>query len=173
MQICEFDYSLPEGLIAHYPTENRSASRLMQIEANSSQISHHQFTDLTGLLEPGDLLVFNNTRVIPARLFGRKESGGKVEILLERLLGEGKALAQIRASKAPKAGTVITLNGDDFVTVTGRKDDFYEISFSRDDCIALLKEHGHIPLPPYITREDEAWLIRSAIKLFMPTVMAQ
>jgi S-adenosylmethionine:tRNA ribosyltransferase-isomerase len=156
MKVTDFDFELPEHLIAKYPAEQRSASRMLQLDGTTGQTNHGQFLDILDLLEPGDLLVFNNTRVIPARLFGQKETGGKVEILLERILSDNTALAHIKSSKSPKADAVLTLEGGLQATVLGRQDALFHLEFSGDDNIFdLLEAHGHMPLPPYIDRPDE------------------
>lgn len=157
MRVDDFDYSLPESLIARYPLAQRSASRLLMVKQNGPGLIHASFRDLLQGLEAGDLLVFNNTRVLPARLFGHKESGGKVEILLERLLDDRRCLAQVRASKSPKPGTLIQLGAQDGLRVTGRQGSFFELVADGEAGLAeLLERHGHMPLPPYIEREDEA-----------------
>src|SRR5690554_2917143 len=109
MQLSDFDYKLPDDLIARYPGESRSGSRLLCLDRRSGEVSHRVFRDILNLIEPGDLLVFNDTRVLPARLFGRKATGGRVEVLIERVLSDREALAQVRASKSPKAGMVLEL----------------------------------------------------------------
>lgn len=154
MKTADFTFDLPEELIAQYPPEQRGASRLLCLNKASGQLEDRQFSDLPSLLKDGDLLVFNNTRVIPARLFGNKPSGGKVEILVERLLDEHNALAQIKASKSPKAESKIVLSSGEELTVMGRDGDMFLL---RSDKVLLnvLHESGHMPLPPYITRNDE------------------
>lgn len=154
MKTADFTFDLPEELIAQYPPEQRGASRLLCVNKNSGQVQDQRFSDLPSLLKDGDLLVFNNTRVIPARLFGNKPSGGKVEILVERLLDEHNALAQIKASKSPKAESQIVLSSGEELTVMGRDGDMFLL---RSDKVLLnvLYESGHMPLPPYITRNDE------------------
>lgn len=154
MKTADFTFDLPEELIAQYPPEQRGASRLLCVNKNSGQVQDQRFSDLPSLLKDGDLLVFNNTRVIPARLFGNKPSGGKVEILVERLLDEHNALAQIKASKSPKAESQIVLSSGEELTVMGRDGDMFLL---RSDKVLLnvLHESGHMPLPPYITRNDE------------------
>lgn len=162
MNLSDFHFELPDALIARHPMAERTASRLLVLDGASGAIEHRQFVDLLDYLRPGDLLVFNNTRVIPARLFGRKETGGRVEVLVERLLDERRVLAQIRASKAPKPGSTIALTRDESaeaalaqVTVLNKQDDLYEISF--DDtrgALAVMNVIGHMPLPPYIDRAD-------------------
>ena len=160
MQISDFQYDLPKELIANYPANKRSGSRLLCLDASTGQLLHRRFDQLLDFLEPEDLLVFNNTRVIPARLFAQKESGGKVEILIERMLDGNKVMAQLRASKSPKPGTRLVFNSGDGsiprAVVEGRENDFFLLSFDADvDVPALLVREGHMPLPPYITRSDE------------------
>ncbi|AZM94736.1 tRNA preQ1(34) S-adenosylmethionine ribosyltransferase-isomerase QueA [Vreelandella venusta] len=156
MQRADFHFELPDELIARYPSEQRSDCRLLCVDGQSGALEHRQFDDLLELLEPGDLLVFNDTRVIPARLHGHKASGGKVEMLLERPLDSHRGLAHIRSSKSPKPGTELIFEGDIHAVVEGRRDALFELRFLGDTpMIALLEKHGHMPLPPYITRDDE------------------
>ncbi|AVI61297.1 tRNA preQ1(34) S-adenosylmethionine ribosyltransferase-isomerase QueA [Halomonas sp. GFAJ-1] len=156
MQRADFHFELPDELIARYPSEQRSDCRLLCVDGQSGARDHRRFTDLLEILEPGDLLVFNDTRVIPARLHGHKASGGKVEMLLERPLDSHRGLAHIRSSKSPKPGTELIFEGDIHAIVEGRRDALFELRFLGDTpMIALLEAHGHMPLPPYITREDE------------------
>ncbi|MEC7295688.1 MAG: tRNA preQ1(34) S-adenosylmethionine ribosyltransferase-isomerase QueA [Pseudomonadota bacterium] len=156
MQRADFHFELPDELIARYPSEQRSDCRLLCVDGQSGALAHRRFPDLLDLLEPGDLLVFNDTRVIPARLHGHKASGGKVEMLLERPLDSHRGLAHIRSSKSPKPGTELIFEGDIHAVVEGRRDALFELRFLDDTpMIALLEKHGHMPLPPYITREDE------------------
>lgn len=152
----DFSYPLPPRLIAQTPLPQRSASRLLQLEGGTGRLQDRLFTELPELLREGDLLVFNDTRVIPARLYGQKESGGKIELLIERLLGERLAMAQIRASKSPKPGTRLRLDGGHWLLVTGREDDWFKIEAEEADFADILNEIGHIPLPPYIDRADVA-----------------
>lgn len=154
LQLSDFDYDLPADLIAQKPAAQRTASRLLHLD-DHSRLHDRQFTDLPGLLRPNDLLVFNNTRVIKARLLGHKASGGKVELLIERLLDQRKALAHIKASKSPKPGTVLHINDDLALTVTGRDDALFEVEFP-DDALSLLEQHGSTPLPPYIEHSPDA-----------------
>lgn len=159
MKTRDFSYHLPEDLIAQYPAKNRTDSRLLCLDKGRGTITDRQFTDLPELLNPNDILVFNDTRVIPARLFGHKSTGGKVEILIERLTSEHSALAQVRASKTPKAGTEIIINNDKepiSFQVTERKDDLFVLTSDAEASIAdILEQAGHMPLPPYIQRADE------------------
>jgi len=152
----DFNYHLPAGLIAQYPTEKREDSRLLYLDAGNREISDHLFTDFIELLNPGDLLVFNDTRVIPARLFGIKETGGRVEILVERITGEQQMLAQIRSSKSPAKGTRIILDNRKTLMVSGRDDEFFTLkAIDKDNLVDILDSIGHMPLPPYIKRADE------------------
>lgn len=156
MKITDFDFDLPERLIAKYPAEQRRSSRMLQLNAQTGDIKHGNFTDIIDLIDEGDLLIFNNTRVIPARLFGHKESGGKVEVLLERVLSDNTALAHMKASKSPKAGATIILEGGLQATVLGRQGALFHIQFTSErNIFELLEAHGHMPLPPYIDRPDE------------------
>jgi S-adenosylmethionine:tRNA ribosyltransferase-isomerase len=156
MQRADFHYELPEELIARYPSERRSDCRLLCVDGQSGELAHRRFTDLLELLEPGDLLVFNDTRVIPARLHGHKDSGGKVEMLLERPLDAHRGLAHIRSSKSPKPGTELIFEGDVRAVVEGRRKALFELRFlGETPLIELLERHGHMPLPPYIDRADE------------------
>lgn len=156
MQRSDFHYDLPEELIAQFPTGNRQDSRLLHLPVGDASPVDRLFVDLPALLNPGDLLVFNDTRVMRARLFGAKESGGKVELLIERVLEPGRGLAHIRASKSPKAGSRILLAGGDVLEVLGRQDDLFVISTAGADLYQLMRRHGHMPLPPYISRADQA-----------------
>ena len=154
----DFDYHLPKELIAHHPCEKRTDSRLLCLDKNTDQLQHKHFYNFIEFLKPNDLLVFNNSKVIPARIFGEKKSGGKIEVLVERILDEHHALAHIRASKTPKAGTEIYL-GEDLkihAEVIERQDDLFKIHcHNPEPLLSLLEQHGHMPLPPYIEREDE------------------
>ena len=154
--LSEFDYELPPELIAQSPSPERSGSRLLHLDPSGS-LHDRRFTDLPALLEPGDLLVFNDTRVIKARLNGHKESGGKVEILIERITGERQALAHIKASKSPRPGSALIVDDALPVKVLGREGELFMLEFPAD-VMELLDRHGSTPLPPYIThaagRED-------------------
>ncbi len=155
MQASDFDYSLPHELIAQYPTEERGASRLLVVDSAANALADRRFSDLPSLLEAGDLLVFNDTRVIRARLFGTKDTGGRVEILIERILTSTTALAQVRASKPPKPKSNLILAGGNSARVIGRKQDFYNLEFSLP-VGPFLEEYGSVPLPPYLNREAES-----------------
>jgi len=154
MQLSDFDYRLPERLIAQAPLEQRGASRLLLVDPNSDRFTDKQFIDLPELIESGDLLVFNDTRVIPARLFGRKQSGGKVEVMVERILDDENLLAHIRASKAPKPGARLILENQIECTMQAREGDLFVLHQSSRPWIVFLEQYGHIPLPPYIQRAD-------------------
>ncbi|MFN3884433.1 MAG: tRNA preQ1(34) S-adenosylmethionine ribosyltransferase-isomerase QueA [Rhodocyclaceae bacterium] len=149
----DFDYPLPPERIAQAPLPERSASRLLHLRGQ--QIEDRLFRDLPELLAPGDLLVMNDTRVLHARLFGRKATGGQVEVLIERVTAADEALAQVRASKSPKVGSRIRLEKAFDVEVLGRDDEFYRLHFP-GDAIELIERHGRLPLPPYIERAAEA-----------------
>jgi S-adenosylmethionine:tRNA ribosyltransferase-isomerase len=161
MKTRDFFYDLPQELIAQYPAKQRTDSRLLHINRKQSTFADRHFTDFPGLVQPGDVLVFNNTRVIPARLFGHKATGGKVEILIERITSEHSAVAHIRASKTPKFGSEIILDcsgtaHNDSFKVEGRHDNLFVISSAADSKITdILERIGHMPLPPYIERPDE------------------
>jgi len=157
MKIDKYTYELPDSLIASYPTANRSDSRMLMLDRDSGDIQHKNFIDIIAALDPGDLLVFNNTRVIPARLYGHKETGGRVEVLVERILSQNRALAHIRSSKSPKPGRKLLLEDALSVTVVGREGDLFEIQFddTNRDILTMLEQYGHIPLPPYIQRESQ------------------
>lgn len=158
MQLADFDFDLPDELIAQFPPALRGGSRLLHVES-SGLLHDRDFADLPRLLRPNDLLVMNDTRVIKARLFGQKESGGKVELLVERVLGKFEALAFIRASHAPQPGSKIHLGEAVTLEVEARQDDLTRLRFPRP-VLEILDELGQLPLPPYIehipTEEDEA-----------------
>ena len=163
MKLSDFSYDLPDELIARYPTAERTASRLLMLDGASGGIVHGQFTDLLGQLQAGDLLVLNDTKVLAARLWGRKASGGRIEILVERVLDQDRVLAHVRASKSPKAGAELHLtalaDSDEVlakVEVLGRHDALFELRFIEGgDAVAVMNAIGHMPLPPYIDRKDE------------------
>lgn len=151
----DFNFLLPPELIAQYPLPNRSDSRLLTYKRSTGLYEHHVFKQIADLLEPGDLLVMNDSRVIPARLYGHKASGGQVELLLERLIDSNTFLAHIKASKSPRLGSYIHLAQDWRIEILGRQDDLYHCRVE-GDVDEMLHEIGHIPLPPYITRTDES-----------------
>ncbi|KJF80702.1 tRNA preQ1(34) S-adenosylmethionine ribosyltransferase-isomerase QueA [Photobacterium angustum] len=158
MQVSDFDFDLPDELIARYPQPERTASRLLQMTGNTGELAHKGFKDVLDLVQAGDLLVFNNTRVIPARMFGHKASGGKIEVLVERMLDDKSILAHVRASKPPKPGNELLLgeNGEFSAEMVARHDALFEIRFNSDKTVLeILDAVGHMPLPPYIDRPDE------------------
>ena len=157
MKRSDFHYELPSALIAQAPLPERSASRLLLLPPAPAPLQHRHMRELPELLEPGDLLVFNDTRVLPARVFGKKESGGRVEILVERVLGTHEAKAQLGVSKSPRPGTKIVLDDGTPVTVLDREGEFYLLRFECSEPLEkLLLRSGRLPLPPYIRREPGA-----------------
>ncbi len=153
-----FTYCLPEALIAKHPEPKRTASRLLYLDGENGNIIHTNFYNIFSYFNAGDLLVMNDSKVIPARLFGHKETGGKVEIMLERVLNKTVALAHIRASKAPKVNTKIILANDVIVKVLDRVNDLFKIKFiGNEDVFEIIANIGHIPLPPYFGREPEVY----------------
>ena len=152
----DFHYDLPDALIAQAPLPERSASRLLVVPPQGAAFVDQQVRDLVQWLRPGDLLVFNDTRVIPARVFGQKETGGRVEILIERLLPENCARAQVGASKSPKPGSRIQLDAGGEAEVLGRDGEFYQLRFHVEDSLeSWLLKAGRLPLPPYIQRDAD------------------
>lgn len=157
MKKSDFNYQLPEALIAQKPLQERSASRMLVLGRESGSLDDHQFVELLDFLRPDDLVVFNDTKVIPARLYGQKSSGGRVEILIERIESERQALAHIKASKAPKPGSRLILDGGVSCDMLERDQDLFRLRFNcQSSLLELLAEIGHIPLPPYIDRADDA-----------------
>ncbi|MGP3790814.1 tRNA preQ1(34) S-adenosylmethionine ribosyltransferase-isomerase QueA [Pseudomonas sp. B392_1p] len=154
MRVSDFHFDLPDTLIARHPLAERRASRLLVVDGASGAIAHRSFVDLLDYLRAGDLLVFNNTRVIPARLFGQKATGGKLEILIERVLDTRRVLAHVRSSKSPKPGSRILIEGGGEAEMLARHDALFELRFT-EDVLPLLERVGHMPLPPYIDRPDE------------------
>ena len=150
MKTSDFNYDLPEELIANYPLDNRSSSRLLVYD---KEIEHKTFKDVVDYFEEGDLLVVNNTSVIPARIYGNKESGGSVEVMLERVMEDNKALVQIRSGRSPKIGALINLDSYK-VQCIDRQDNFFILQFDRPP-LDVFNSIGHVPLPPYIKRPDE------------------
>ena len=151
MFLSEFDYELPQELIAKYPPDRRRDSRLLVVDKS---LTDRQFTDFPSLLNAGDLLVFNDTRVIRARLFGRKKTGGRVEILVERALSEREVLAQVRVGKTPRQGSVLELDGDCEARVSGREQDMFRLVLSKP-ASEFIEQYGNVPLPPYLDRDAE------------------
>ena len=157
MRTQDFDFYLPDTLIAQHPTKARNASRLLYLNEKTGQSTDQLFVDLPQHLNAGDLLVFNDTRVIKARLFGCKASGGAIEMLIERVLDSQTVLAHIRASRAPKAGAILMLANAFKAEVIDRNDDLFQVKFLGDaPVLDLLERHGALPLPPYITHTAEA-----------------
>ncbi len=157
MKKSDFKYHLPEHLIAQKPLAERVASRMLCMNKLTGELSDQHFVQFVDLINENDLLVFNDTKVIPARLYGKKQTGGKVEILIERVIDAHHALAHMRSSKSPKAGSIIELVNHNSCTVTGREGDLFCLLFGGEKTLLdLLDQIGHIPLPPYITREDDA-----------------
>ena len=155
MQVVDFHFDLPEHLIAKSPKKDRASSNLMSLNGDSGEILHNQFQQILDFINPGDLMIFNNTRVIPARLFGQKASGGKVEILVERVVDEHTVLAHVRANKSPKPGNILILEGEVEAEMIGRQDDLFELKFLGEETVlSALERKGHMPLPPYIDRPD-------------------
>ena len=155
MKRSDFHFDLPPALIAQRPLAHRGDSRLLHLHGPSGAVTDRRFADLPTLLRPGDLLVFNDTRVMRARLFGNKASGGRVEILVERLLAPDEALAQVRASKSPKVGGRLVLESGAALECLGREGEFFHLRALEGDFPTLMERHGHMPLPPYIQRPDE------------------
>lgn len=152
----DFSYDLPDELIARMPAPERTGSRLLRLDGATGELYDGQFSQLLDWVEPGDLMVFNNTRVIPARVFGQKPSGGQVEILVERVLDEYCVLAHTRANRSPKVGTEIILSNGVAITVDARQDALFVLRFpDQKPVLPVLDEIGHMPLPPYIDREDD------------------
>ncbi len=157
MKVADFSFRLPEQLIARYPTPERSASRLLSLDGNTGQLQHLHFRDILDLIQKDDLLIFNDTRVIPARLFGIKlETGGKIEILVERVLDDKRFLAHLRSSKSPKPGCKLRLENSIDAVMVKRVGPLFEIQIDNPaSVLKVLESVGHIPLPPYIDRPDE------------------
>ncbi len=157
MRTQDFDFFLPDHLIAQHPTKERNASRLLYVKPLSNEITDRQFLDLPHYLSSGDLIIFNDTRVIKARLFGKKASGGAVEILIERVLNEHEVYALVRASRSPKIGSSILIEDNIKIDVTGRNGDLFQLKFlSEKPVLDLLEEYGNLPLPPYINHKASA-----------------
>lgn len=155
MKTSDFSFHLPQELIAQYPLPVRSASRLLVCHRHSDAVEDSSFSNLPEFLQPGDLIVFNDTRVIPARIFGQKESGGKVEILLERILDETHFIGLLRCSKKPAVGQKIIITDDRSLSYEGREGDFFLFSSNDQDILELFSDYGQMPLPPYIQRQPD------------------
>ena len=157
MRTEDFDFRLPPDLIAQFPTEERRASRLLALDGRDGILHDRLFADLPKYVQPNDVIIFNDTRVIKARVFGTKDSGGQVEMMLERVLDEKHAMAQIRASHAPKADSRIVVSPDAAFTVLGCQGEMYKLRLEADlPLLAWLELHGSLPLPPYISRQSTA-----------------
>lgn len=157
MRTTDFDFVLPEELIAQFPASQRNGSRLLTLDGLSGRVDDKLFVQLPELLDKGDLLIFNDTRVIKARLFGEKASGGAVEVLIERVLDNHRALAHIRASRSPKHGSWLKLSGAIDVEIVERHDDLFLVHFNHEaSVLELLEQYGALPLPPYITHTADA-----------------
>ncbi len=155
MRRSDFYYDLPDELIAQFPLKERSASRLLCLNGEHGSLKDRMFKDLPSFLNKGDLLVFNDTRVLRARLFGRKSTGGRVEVLVERVLDELRVLSHVRASQSPKPGTRLILAEHVEVEVVSRSGDLFELYFIDVPVLNALEQYGHLPLPPYIKRDDD------------------
>jgi S-adenosylmethionine:tRNA ribosyltransferase-isomerase len=155
MRTSDFDYALPEELIAQHPAPERTASRLLHLDGVSGALEDLRFADFPAQLRPGDLLVLNDTKVIKARLFGRKTTGGRVEVFVERILGEREALVLARAGQRPHAGTRIRIGDDVEIEILAREDDLCRARFSAS-VEAVLERHGNVPLPPYVRHAPDA-----------------
>ncbi len=157
MNLSDFDFELPQELIAQTPAAERAASRLLHLDGAGGALTDRMFRDIVGLVAPGDVMVFNNTRVIKARLTGRKQTGGSIEVLVERVLSGDQVYAQVRASHPPREGSVLMLGEGIKATVLGRHDDFFRLRFEGcDNVFQLLERNGSVPLPPYITHAPQA-----------------
>jgi S-adenosylmethionine:tRNA ribosyltransferase-isomerase len=152
--LSDFDFNLPPERIAQFPLPDRSASRLLHVDG--SILHDRQFADIPALLQPGDLLVMNNTRVLKARFYGEKESGGAIEVLVERVLDTRTVLAQVRASRSPKAGVRLKLADAFWVTTGERAGEFFTLHFD-GDVFELIEAHGRLPLPPYIEHDADSF----------------
>jgi S-adenosylmethionine:tRNA ribosyltransferase-isomerase len=155
MKLSDFHYDLPDELIAQRPLDQRGASRLLSLDGPSGDLRDLHFADLPDLLRPGDLLVFNDTRVMRARMYGQKATGGRLEILVERLVDAGEALVHLRSSKAPKPGARLFLDGGEELECLGRKGELFRLRALGGDFPRVMEEHGRMPLPPYIQRPDD------------------
>lgn len=156
MKVSDFSFQLPNELIARHPMAERSASRLLSLDGQTGALQHLNFTDIVDLINANDLLIFNDTRVIPARMFGEKETGGKIEVLVERVLDDKSFLAHVRSSKSPKPGCKLRLENSVDALMVARHGPLFEIKIEHEkNVFAVLDDIGHMPLPPYIDRPDE------------------
>jgi len=156
MNVKDFSFELPDELIARYPQPERSASRLLCLNGTTGAVAHETFKNIVAQIRPSDLLIFNDTRVIPARMLGEKVSGGKVEVLVERIIDEHRVLAHLRSNRSPKPGAKMILEGAVEVEMIGRQDALFELQFNTEEPVLnVLEQYGHMPLPPYIDRPDE------------------
>ena len=155
MHVADFSFELPDELIARHPMADRTASRLLTLGGNTGELGHKIFKDLIDFLKPNDLMIFNNTKVIPARMYGQKSTGGKVEVLVERVVDEHRVLAHVRSSKSPKEGATLILEGKAEATMVARHGELFELEFKGEQTVLnILDDIGHMPLPPYIDRPD-------------------
>lgn len=173
----DFSYELPDKLIALYPASDRTDSRLLCLDKETGILLHKKFKDILNFINPGDLLILNNTQVIPARLFAKKTTGGKVEILIERILDKKRVLAQLKSSKLLKLGTILILENRASLQIIGRSENIFELVFlveTNNSILELLNHIGHIPLPPYIQRADELfdWKRYQTVFASMPGAIA-
>ncbi len=157
LTLADFDFDLPASLIAQHPPKVRAAGRLLHVEGPSGVLADRMFADLPSLVAAGDVFVFNDTKVIKARLSGEKSTGGKIEVMVERIVGPNRVLAHVRASKSPRAGAVLSLQGGIMATVEERQDDLYALTLHGEGgVLEILERHGSTPLPPYITHAPDA-----------------
>ena len=155
MRVADFSFELPDELIARHPMADRTASRLLTLDGNTGELGHKIFKDLIDFLNPNDLMIFNNTKVIPARMYGQKSTGGKVEVLVERVVDEHRVLAHVRSSKSPKEGSTLILEDKAEATMVARHGELFELEFKGEQMVLnILDDIGHMPLPPYIDRPD-------------------
>jgi len=155
MRVADFSFELPDELIARHPMADRTASRLLTLDGNTGELGHKIFKELIDFLNPNDLMIFNNTKVIPARMYGQKSTGGKVEVLVERVVDEHRVLAHVRSSKSPKEGATLILEGKAEATMVARHGELFELEFKGEQTVLnILDDIGHMPLPPYIDRPD-------------------
>lgn len=154
MKLSDYDYNLPERLIAQSPAQHREASRLLYLSRSDGRLLDYSFSELSGLLKPADLLVFNDTKVVPARLIGKKDSGGKVEVFLEQIVDDKHFLALLKSSKKLKPGAIININESQQIQFQSREHDFFRFEYKGEGpVLSLFEDYGQVPLPPYIKRE--------------------